>query len=193
MSDEKTCPMCAEAVKAAAVKCKHCGYDFVGKVMPAAPPTAAPAGKSASDSCIGVIIAGALILTLGYCMTGGGDEKTGVADVATRDDLRASATKVSARELFRAYQANEASAQTQYGDQVLEVSGTVQSIDLDLVDDPVVRLETDNQYMSAMADLIDADKPRAANLIKGQQVTLLCEGVAEVIGSPSLRKCAIVN
>lgn len=191
MSDEKTCPMCAEAVKVAAVKCKHCGYDFVSKVMPAAP--ASGAKKSASDGCAGVIIAGVIILSLGYCMVGGGDEKAGVADVAKRDDLRASATKVSARELFRAYQANEAGAQTQYGDRVLEVSGTVQSIDLDLVNDPVVRLETDNQYMSAMADLIDADKPRAASLTKGQTVTLLCEGVMEVVGSPSLRKCAILD
>ncbi|QCI93375.1 zinc ribbon domain-containing protein [Novosphingobium sp. EMRT-2] len=28
MSDEKQCPKCAETIKAAAVVCKHCGYNF---------------------------------------------------------------------------------------------------------------------------------------------------------------------
>lgn len=35
--DEKPCPMCAETIKKAAVKCKHCGADLsTGQVLPSA-------------------------------------------------------------------------------------------------------------------------------------------------------------
>lgn len=33
--DEKTCPFCAETIKAAAVVCKHCGRDLAGPALPA--------------------------------------------------------------------------------------------------------------------------------------------------------------
>ncbi|MFA6125060.1 MAG: SHOCT domain-containing protein [Sphingomonas sp.] len=99
--------------------------------------------------------------------------------------------KVSAVELARAYEANEARAQSDYGNRPLLVTGTVDGIDLDLVDDPKVKLRTQNEFLSAQATLVDADKPKARDLSKGQKITLLCQGVSEVISIPMLASCAI--
>lgn len=99
--------------------------------------------------------------------------------------------EVSAVELFRAYQANEARAKKEYGDRPLLVTGTVDGVDLDLLDDPKVKLRTDNQFMSAQATLVDEDKPKASDLSKGDKIKLLCDGVTEVISIPMLAGCKI--
>lgn len=99
--------------------------------------------------------------------------------------------KVSAVQLARAYDSNEARAQQAYGDQQLLVTGTVAGVDLDLTDDPVVQLATDNEFMPASAYLVNEDKPRASDLDKGQKVVLLCQSVSEVMSMPQLKDCAI--
>ncbi|MDD3800261.1 MAG: hypothetical protein PHE36_13905, partial [Novosphingobium sp.] len=99
--------------------------------------------------------------------------------------------EVTAKDLFSAYEANEAAAQMKYGDKPLLVSGKVAGITLDFMDKPVVQLETSNEYMPAQASLVEADEPKAAELSKGQDIALLCAGVSEVIGSPQLSDCAI--
>lgn len=188
MSDEKICPACAETVKAAAARCRFCGHDFSGRSA-----MGAPRRRGGGFSCLGAAVA----IVLGLALL----SKCG-SDLIEQEDARTEklvapdampGLKVTARELFRAYQDNEAAAQAQYGERILDVSGTVESVDLDLTDDPVVRLETDNQFMSAMVDLIDSEKPKAASLNKGQVIVVRCTEIREIVGSPSLRHCAIIG
>lgn len=108
---------------------------------------------------------------------------------ATAEARRNSAVKVTAKELFRAYEANEMAAQQAYGDKLLEVTGVVNGVDLDISDEPVVQLRTDNQFMSASVYLTDATQSFASTLSKGQTAVFLCEEVSEVIGMPQLKEC----
>jgi hypothetical protein len=77
--DEKTCPHCAETVKAAAVKCKHCGSD-----LPPLPPTPAddvPEKKQASCGqmlgCFGVLMVVGLISAI---FNAGDSDTNNIAD-----------------------------------------------------------------------------------------------------------------
>jgi tRNA_anti-like len=102
---------------------------------------------------------------------------------------RNSAVKVSANELFNAYERNEMAAQQQFGGKLLEVSGTVDGVNLDIGDEPVVQLRTSNQFMPVSVHLTDATQNAAAGFSKGQKITVLCEEVTEVISMPQLKEC----
>lgn len=71
------------------------------------------------------------------------------------------------------------------------VSGTIDGVDLDFSDRPIVKLRTPNQFMSAQAKLTEASQARANGLSKGQPIKLLCASVSEVIGTPMLDGCTI--
>lgn len=99
--------------------------------------------------------------------------------------------KVTARQIFEAYQNNEVAADRMYKGQMLEVTGTISGIDSDFSDDAVVKLATSNQFMDVMAKGDDDFNNAAAQLSKGQKVKLQCVGGGEIAGSALLKKCKI--
>jgi len=113
------------------------------------------------------------------------EKKAVVAETATPP------TEVTAQELFAAYDANEARAQQTYGNRPLRVSGVVSAVTLDLMDKPTVTLATENQFQSVTILNSESVEARAADLDKGDQITALCGGVSEVVGSPVLKECVI--
>lgn len=123
-----------------------------------------------------------------------------IADPAPRGDSSAAdpevvaaapALEVSAAELAAAYQANEVAAQQQYGGQVLVVTGTVQAIELDFMDEPVVRLDTGEPFGWVSAYFGAEHTGATAQLSRGQEVRLRCAGVREVVGMAQLDDCAL--
>ncbi len=187
MSEEKICPECAEAVKSDAKVCKHCGHRFEGG---AAQPdeTNAKAASGAKKMGIGCVILIGFFLVIALMFGSGDDDSAVVADGAPNADTLALA--VTAQELASAYEANEAAAQQQYGGQPLEVTGTIAGITLDFSDDPVVQLSGTNEFLDVQASLAEGSKSKAGNLSKGQQITLRCESVTEVISAPMLSECS---
>lgn len=65
----------------------------------------------------------------------------------------------------------------------------MKKVSLDFSDDPVVELETLNEYMSASANLADDAHDQAGNFSRGDKVKLLCEDVSEVMAIPQLKNC----
>lgn len=101
------------------------------------------------------------------------------------------ATKVTGPQLSAAYAENEVSAQAAFGDRVLEVSGTVSSIELDMMDKPVIQLEGHDQ-MAHVTIHLEKDQAGAAGAVrKGQKLTVTCSKVGEVMGYPQLQNCAL--
>lgn len=99
------------------------------------------------------------------------------------------AIAVTSLELAAAYEENEIAADQKYKGKRLEVTGTITGIDSDLMDKPVVQLETKNPFMSAGASGLPVEV--AATLKKGQKITLICTGNGEVMTMPQLNECVV--
>ena len=107
-------------------------------------------------------------------------------------EQQVTAIEVSARQLFNAYKANEVSADRQFKNQELIVSGTVQSIESGINDGAEINFYVGDEYgiefVTASGD--ENFDNNAANLSKGQQISLRCLGAGEVMGFPFLKNCS---
>lgn len=93
---------------------------------------------------------------------------------------------ITAGELAAAYKDNEMRANAAYKDKIIKISGVVRSIDSDLTDQAVVHLEGGDLLG---VSLHDVPQEVAIELDKGSEVTFVCIGGGEVVGSPVLNKC----
>ena len=104
-----------------------------------------------------------------------------------------SAISVSANELWAAFAQNEVAAQRAFGDQPLLISGAISEISLDFMNEPVVSLRTANQFQSVQLDFDEKDSDAIASLRQGQSIRALCTDLSEVIGTPMLDDCELID
>jgi len=97
--------------------------------------------------------------------------------------------RVSVSDLWNSYHANEVAADEKFKGKPILATGTVQSIDKDLKNDIVVRLQTSNKYMPVDADIDKTELSIAAQLSIGEQISVRCIGGGMVIGRPRLKSC----
>ena len=109
------------------------------------------------------------------------------------DAVAEAAIKVTPDELVSAYSENEIAANKQYKDKKLEVTGKLESISAGIGDEPYLVLKTGKQFDMdrPQAHLAKSDQGKAADLKKGQTITLICVGGGEVMGTPMLSDCVI--
>jgi len=131
-----------------------------------------------------------VILVVIGAIAGGDGAKEGKKEAAPAAESKP-ARAVTAREIAKAYDANEAAAQKEYGGQKLAVTGTVAGVDLGLMDEPIIKLEGINQFMPVQASFDKSFTDRSAQLAKGQKVTVTCEKLGEVAGFAMLDDCTM--
>jgi hypothetical protein len=135
---------------------------------------------------VGIGVAGLFGLSVIGAALGGGAKDGGAAPEAAP-----AAMAITARELHAAFDANEIAAKSRFDGQRLAVTGTITAVGLDLLNNPVVSLETENEFQSVQAKFDKDAGDSLAALAKGQEITVVCGKVAAVIGVPILDDCLI--
>lgn len=104
------------------------------------------------------------------------------------------AIQIASSKLDSEYEANGVAADNKYKDKVLEVSGTVLSIDKNIVDESeiIVKLSGLNEYIGISCYFDASHSAETANLSKGQNVKIkgICDG--KVVGV-NLKGCSLVK
>lgn len=99
-------------------------------------------------------------------------------------------SEITAAALMLAYEANELAAQRDYEDQIMLVSGTVESIGDTILGAPFVTLETETIWSVQAMFERDRDEGILADLTQGQPLTVRCR-VDGKLGNIILRECSI--
>jgi hypothetical protein len=173
----KPCKECGREISTEARTCPHCGKKN-------------PTGQKTSLVAMGCLVL-LVLLVIGVVTFSTGSRSSISTNQSHQARLAARPVvgSVTAMTLWRQYEANEVSADNYYKGRVFRVSGTVQSIDKDFLDNIVVRLESPNEFMSTSATIDGSGATRAAQLRKGDHVVLTCVVKGRIIGSPVLDDC----
>jgi hypothetical protein len=117
--------------------------------------------------------------------------QTGTSTQDVAQQFAPVAIQVSAEQLYVDYAKNEVAADRVYKNRILAVSGSVQSINKDFVDDIYLVLDTSNEFDDVQAHLRSSEESRAASLSRGEFITVVCTGNGMIVSSPMLKDCVI--
>jgi hypothetical protein len=127
------------------------------------------------------------LLVFGYFVEKSSDSKT----TSTGSQQPTETYRTTAADLFDRYAKNEVETDMALKGKIVEISGTVESIRKDFLDNLRVDLETPNQFMPASMQVIPEQEGRLADLRKGQRVTLRCPKMIRWGGTPNGSKCIL--
>lgn len=124
-----------------------------------------------------------------------------IASNSTKDDEKkatesnAPPIEITAKNLASDYAANEVSADQKYKGKVLQVTGSVESINKDFTDGIYIVLTgTDDMGMDGIHCEFSSDHANdAAALSKGQKITIKGIGNGYMMGSATLSGCTVVK
>lgn len=101
--------------------------------------------------------------------------------------------KTTAVALYTAYDENGVAADEKYKDKWISVTGTVEGIDKDLMDDIYVSLKGDDFIGVVQCMFGDEHVEQTASLKKGQTVTIVGKCSGKVISNVILKKSRLVE
>jgi hypothetical protein len=122
----------------------------------------------------------------------GGSDDGGSGDGGTSSASSGDTIPVSAEQLLADYEANEVAADEKYKGKRLEVTGTIDNIGKDVLDNSYVALKTGKQYDFRSVQCYFDDNSVLVTLSKGRRVKITgrCDGL---FGTLSLKDCKLVE
>ena len=112
------------------------------------------------------------ILTIGIfafmAIASGDDAESAEEEVANVD----AELKVSAAEIVNEYETNEVAAQQKYGDKIVEITGIVDDIGLDIMKDPYVTIGSGGEFEAVQVQAMLAEGVDAASIQPGSEITI---------------------
>lgn len=97
--------------------------------------------------------------------------------------------EVDAPTLHAEYAANEIAADREFKGKRFRLTGRITSIDKDVLGNSILSLETGSEVNAVLATLHKSAVDSAAQLARGDQVVLVCEGGGRILGSASALGC----
>lgn len=174
----KPCKECGHDVSVSARTCPKCGkpYPTGGLTLPA----------KVFLAMLGLFVIGQVLSST----SSKSRDRASVRQAGSRTNERL-ALSVSAERLFDDYQANEVAADNIYKGRPLIVTGVIDGIRKDFMDNTYVTLTTANPFMSVHANLRPTEVSAVTSLAKGMGVRLICVGSGMIVGSPMLKNCVL--
>jgi len=179
---KNACKHCTKEVASGAKRCPHCQGDLRNWF-------------SRHKILTGILVF--VLIIIGLSSIGGGSDSSSSTANSNTENTSApteEAIVVTAVQLSREYDDNKVAADAKYEDKIVEVSGVVNDIGKDILDDPYVTLEGISSSLFGIQCMFPRkDESQLATLSKGQSITLQGRVSGELIGNVILRGCSIVN
>lgn len=105
----------------------------------------------------------------------------------------ANMTPVSAQVIEYAYGRNTVSADQQFKGKWILIEGLVAGISTDISDRAYVTFDIENSFYAPQATFIETENDELATLNKGQHIRALCIGNGDILKTPMLKDCTLVN
>lgn len=120
------------------------------------------------------VLSGLLLLSFGLFALGSTGSSS--PSVKSSSSLGAPVASVTADEILSIYQANEINADQRFKDKVISVSGVVDTVGKDVLDNMYVAIRGSNEYsiFRVQAFFDDSYASRLAGLSKGLTLTVTC-------------------
>lgn len=101
--------------------------------------------------------------------------------------------KVTPQQLYQSYTSNEVATDQALAGKVIQVTAPVKSIDKDFTDSAVLHFATGNEFGEMGVTLEDSQKAMAAQLSRGEVVTVQCKRMVRILTSPMGSDCVFVE
>ncbi len=144
-------------------------------------------------------VVGGVILFFIILVSSSGDDNSNLSNSESplpQQEQQVVAMKISAETLRQAYKANVVSGDNQYKDKFVEISGTIETIGKDILEDAYITFEPNEQYAFDKVQCMfkSSEEGPLGTLKKGQKITL--QGTVSgggVVGGVRVLDCKVIS